>query len=246
MEYKINQFNITDIKYKDLKGLISCFESSIPLSKISFCNFGPNLMHVKSTETKIPKTKEDKKILQDQTNLIFSSLNTKEKNEESNFCFSMSNNINKIYLKRFLYQMNLSLLSKNKNKDSKLNENSNKDYKQDIKEIMCFYNLISYFTCIKDEYGDEIPITDYCLSVSVDNNIKYNKFNLIQFNYEYITQNIINNDINNNIDINNCNNENNIHIFYMLIYNLPVNELSNYLYCEETKDYFSVFSEEET
>ena len=43
MEYKINEFNITDIKYTDLKGLINCFENSIPLSKISMCNFGPNL-----------------------------------------------------------------------------------------------------------------------------------------------------------------------------------------------------------
>ena len=27
MEYKINEFNITDIKYTDLKGLINCFEN---------------------------------------------------------------------------------------------------------------------------------------------------------------------------------------------------------------------------
>ena len=245
MEYKINEYNITDIKYKDLKGLITCFESSIPLSKISLCNFGPNLMHVKSTENKFPKTKEDRKILKSQANLILSSLNAKEKNEESNFCFSMSNNINKIYLKRFLYQINILLQSKNKNKENNIDGNSNKDYKQDIKEIMNFFNLISYFTCIKDEYGDEIPITDYFLSVSVDRSIKYNKLNLIQFNYEYIIQNIINNYQHNN-DNDNSNNKNNIHIFYMLIYNLPINELSNYLYCEETKDYFSIFSEEET
>jgi hypothetical protein len=32
----------------------------------------------------------------------------------------------------------------------------------------------------------------------------------------------------------------------MLIYNLSFNELSDFLYCEETKDYFSIFSEEET
>ena len=247
MEYKINEYNITDIKYKDLKGLISCFESSIPLSKISLCNFGPNIMHVKSTESKFPKTKEDRKILKSQSNLILSSLNQKEKNEESNFCFSMSNNINKIYLKRFLYQMNLILQAKNKNKVNNLDENNNKGDKQDIKELMNFFNLISYFTCIKDEYGDEIPITDYSLSISVDKSIKYNKLNLIQFNYEYITQNIIksfetNSDLDNDPSIN----KNNIHIFYMLIYNLPVNELYNFLYCEETKDYFSIFSEEET
>ena len=247
MEYEINQYNITDIKYKDLKGLITCFESSIPLSKISLCNFGPNLMHVKSTENKFPKTKEDKKILRAQANLILSSLNSKDKIEETNFCFSMSNNINKIYLKRILYQINILLQSKNRNKDiNNIDENSNKDYKQDIKEIMNFFNLISFFTCIKDEYGDEIPITDYYLSLSVDKNIKYNKLNLIQFNYEYVVQNIINNFQNNNNNDNDFINKNNIHIFYMLIYNLPINELSNYLYCEETKDYFSIFSEEET
>ena len=246
MEYKINQFNLTDIKYKDLKGLISCFESTIPLSNISLCNFGPNLIHFKCSENKFPKTKEDKKILKSQAELILSSLNSKEKNDETNFCFSMSNNINKIYLKRFLYQLNISLLSRGKNKDSDLNDDNIKEYKQDIKEIMNFYNLISYFTCFKDEYGDEIPITDYCLSIYVDKNIQYNKLNLIQFNYEYLTQNIIYQSNNNTIDNDNSNRKNNIHIFYMLIYNLPLNELSNYLYCEETKDYFSVFSEEET
>ena len=84
---------------------------------------------------------------------------------------------------------------------------------------MNFFNLISYFTCIKDEYGDEISITDYYLSLSVDRSIKYNKLNLIQFNYEYIIQNIINNYQHNN---DNSNNKNKIHIFYMLIYNLPI------------------------
>ena len=246
MEYKINEYNITDIKYKDLKGLISCFESSIPLSKISLCNFGPNIMHLKSTENKFPKTKEDKKILKYQSNLILSSLNSKEKNEESNFCFSMSNNINKIYLKRFLNQMNALLQARNKNKENDI-DNNNKENKQDIKELMNFFNLISYFTCIRDEYGDEIPITDYCLSMAVDKSIKYNKLNLIQFNYEFVTQNIINS-FQTNIDRDNdsCVKKNNINIFYMLIYCLPINELYNYLYCEETKDYFSIFSEEET
>ena len=184
MEYKINEFNLTDNKYTDLKGLITCFESSIPLSNISICNFGPNLLHVRSSENKYPKTKEDKKILKEQVNLILSSLNSKEKNDENNFCFSMSNNINKIYLKRFLSQLNLNL-HKNKNKDNVVE-------KQDVYELMNFFELISYFTCIKDEYGDEIPLTDYSLSVSIDKNIKYNKLNLIQFNYEYIFHNIIN------------------------------------------------------
>ena len=245
MEYKINQFNITDINYKDLKGLISCFESSIPLSKISICNFGPNLMHIKSTEKKYPKTKEDKKILKSQASLILSSLNSKDKNEESNFCFSMSNDLNKIYLKRFLSQVNLILNNKNKNREKNLDGNNNKDYKQEIKEIINFYNLVSYFTCIKDEYGDEIPITDYYLTISIDKSIKYNKLNLAQFNYEYITHNIISILYNQFDEENVYKNKNNIHIFYMLLYNLPVIELTNYLYCEETKDYFSIFVEEE-
>ena len=245
MEYKINQFNITDINYKDLKGLISCFESSIPLSKISICNFGPNLMHIKSTEKKYPKTKEDKKILKSQASLILSSLNAKDKNEESNFCFSMSNDLNKIYLKRFLSQVNLILNNKNKNREKNLDGNNNKDYKQEIKEIINFYNLVSYFTCIKDEYGDEIPITDYYLTISIDKSIKYNKLNLAQFNYEYITHNIISILYNQFDEENVYKNKNNIHIFYMLLYNLPVIELTNYLYCEETKDYFSIFVEEE-
>ena len=234
MEYKINEFNITDIIYTDLKGLINCFENSIPLSKISMCNFGPNLLHVKSSEEKLPKTKEDKKILKEQVNLILSSINSKEKNEENNFCFSMSNNINKIYLKRFLNQIN-SNLHKGKNKE-------NNDGKQDVFELMNFFDLISFFTCIKDEYGDEIPLTDYSLSVSIDKNVKYNKINLIQFNYEYIFQNIINK----TNDEACMSRKNNIHFFYMLLYNLPINDIASYIYCEETKDYFSIFSEEES
>ena len=234
MEYKINEFNITDIKYTDLKGLINCFENSIPLSKISMCNFGPNLLHVKSSEEKLPKTKEDKKILKEQVNLILSSINSKEKNEENNFCFSMSNNINKIYLKRLLNQIN-SNLHKGKNKE-------NNDGKQDVFELMNFFDLISFFTCIKDEYGDEIPLADYSLSVSIDKNVKYNKINLIQFNYEYIFQNIINK----TNDEACMSRKNNIHFFYMLLYNLPINDIASYIYCEETKDYFSIFSEEES
>ena len=234
MEYKINEFNITDIKYTDLKGLINCFENSIPLSKISMCNFGPNLLHVKSSEEKLPKTKEDKKILKEQVNLILSSINSKEKNEENNFCFSMSNNINKIYLKRFLNQIN-SNLHKGKNKE-------NNDGKQDVFELMNFFDLISFFTCIKDEYGDEIPLADYSLSVFIDKNVKYNKINLIQFNYEYIFQNIINK----TNDEACMSRKNNIHFFYMLLYNLPINDIASYIYCEETKDYFSIFSEEES
>ena len=233
MEYKINEFNITDNKYVDLKGLITCFESSIPFSKISICNLGPNLIHVKSSENKYPKTKEDRKILKEQVNLILSSLNKKEKNEENNFCFSMSNNINKIYLKRFLSQIN-SNLHKNKNKD-------NNEEKQDIIELMNFFEFFSFFTCIKDEFGDEIPLTDYCLSVSIDRNTKYNKLTPIQFNYEYIFHNIINK----TNEQNGTNLKNNIHIFYMLLYNLNINDIASYIYCEETKDYFSIFSEEE-
>ena len=243
MENKINQYNITDIKYKDLKGLISCFENSIPFSKISLCNFGPNVIHVRASENKLQKTKEDKKILEAQSNLILSSLYSRDKNEETNFCFTMSNDLNKIYLKRFLYQINASLNERNSDMDN-MDGNNSKDYKPDIKEIMNFFELISIFTCIKDEYGDEIPITDYALSLSVEKNIKYNKLNLIQFNYEYLTQNILNFHNSNENDI--FNNKNNLHIFYMLLYNLPINEISNYLYCEETKDYFSIFSEEET
>jgi len=151
-------------------------------------------MHVKSSEKKYLKTKEDKEILKShQASLILSSWNAKDKNEESNFCFLISNDINIIYLKRFLYQINSLLQNKNKNRDKNLEGNNNKDYKQEIKEIMNFYNLISYVTCLKDEYGDEIPITDYYLTVSVDKSIKYNKLNLLQFNYEYITHNIISN-----------------------------------------------------
>ena len=107
---------------------------------------------------------------------------------------------------------------------------------------MNFFDLISFFTCIKDEYGDEIPLTDYSLSVSIDKNVKYNKINLIQFNYEYIFQNIINK----TNDEACMSRKNNIHFFYMLLYNLPINDIASYIYCEETKDYFSIFSEEES
>ena len=42
------------------------------------------------------------------------------------------------------------------------------------------------------------------------------------------------------------NSKNNIHFFYMLLYNLPINDIASYIYCEETKDYFSIFSEGES
>ena len=38
---------------------------------------------------------------------------------------------------------------------------------------------------------------------------------------------------------------NNIHFFYMLLYNLPLEDLFKYLYCNETKKYFEIFKKEE-
>ena len=217
MEYKINQYNLSDINFQDLLELKRCFENSLSSSNISYCVLGTNLLQLLGPEGKISKTNEDKKIISTYSNLFSYSLNST--GSVTNLNYSLSNANNKIYLKRFLSNFKSNF------------------QKNDLKEILDFYKLVSFFTNIKDDYGDELPITDYELRFNIKNNfIKLNKINPIQFNYEFIIQNI-------KADNSNANyNKSNINFFYMLLYNLSINELYEYLYCNQTQNYFEVFN----
>ena len=100
----------------------------------------------------------------------------------------------------------------------------------EIQHITNIFNFISFFTCIKDEKNDEIPLSDFSLKISNDKNILYDKISMYQFNYEMLFQR------------NNLNNMNNIHYFYMLLYNLPKSAIEKYLLCESTVEYFKILN----
>ena len=228
MEYKINQFNLCDINYLDLQSLINCFENCIPRQKISNIYLGPNLIHFSDINNKYKKTDEDKKLINTECQLIFSKFKNPdiEKKEEKIIFYSSSNKQSKIFLKRMLKNIN-NLTSHNTLNDS-----------TELNELLNFYNFLSFFTCIKDNFNDEIPITDFLISISIDNGIKYNKIKLFQFNYEILLSHIRNLFPNNFLD------RNNIHFFYMLLYNLPYVDLYKYLYCNQTKNFFQIYQSE--
>ena len=228
MEYKINQFNLSDINFLDLKSLINCFENCIQRQKISNIYLGPNLIHFSDINNKYKKTDEDKKLINTECQLIFSKFKNPdiEKKEEKIIFYSSSNKQSKIFLKRMLKNIN-NLTSHNTLNDS-----------TELNELLNFFNFLSFFTCIKDNFNDEIPITDFLISISIDNGIKYNKIKLFQFNYEILLSHIRNLFPNNFLD------RNNIHFFYMLLYNLPYEDLYKYLYCNQTKNFFQIYQSE--
>ncbi len=228
MEYKINQFNLSDINFLDLQSLINCFENCIPRQKISNIYLGPNLIHFSELNNKYKKNEEDRKLISTECELILSKFKNPEllKIEEKILFYSTSNKQSKIFLKRILKNLN-KLTSQNSLGDT-----------TELNDLLNFYNFLSFFTCIKDNFNDEIPISDFLISISIDNGIKYNKINFFQFNYEMLFNHIGTPFPNNFLD------RNNIHFFYMLLYNLPYEVLYKYLYCNQTKNFFQIYQSE--
>ena len=228
MEYKINQFNLSDINFLDLQSLINCFENCIPRQKISNIYLGPNLIHFSELNNKYKKNEEDRKLISTECELILSKFKNPEllKIEEKIIFYSTSNKQSKIFLKRILKNLN-KLTSQNSLGDT-----------TELNDLLNFYNFLSFFTCIKDNFNDEIPISDFLISISIDNGIKYNKINFFQFNYEMLFNHIGTPFPNNFLD------RNNIHFFYMLLYNLPYEVLYKYLYCNQTKNFFQIYQSE--
>ena len=220
MEYNINQFNLSDINFSDFKSLITYFQSSIPLQKTSSIYLGPSLLHFSLSSKKLRKKKEDKKLISILTQLL--TTNHQFKPEQSVIFFSTSNNQSKIFLKRFLKSLTIS--------QSNLSSTVNQMNQDEIQHITNIFNFISFFTCIKDEKNDEIPLSDFSLKISNDKNILYDKISMYQFNYEMLFQR------------NNLNNMNNIHYFYMLLYNLPKSTIEKYLLCDSTIEYFKILN----
>ncbi len=225
MDYKINQFNLCNINFSDLSGLINCFENSIPYQKISTIYLGNNLLHFSDINNKYKKFSEDKKLINSQAQLILNNLENNQKNEEFNFIYTTSNLNSKYYLKRLLKDLN-----RISNESNDFNEG---------KQILNFFQFLSFFTCLKDSFDDEISITDYLIKISIEKGIKYENILFFQFNYEFIIDN------NMGYYYKNIEQNNNIHFFYMLLYNLHLKDLEYYLFCDETKNLFEIFKSNE-
>ena len=101
MEYKINQFNLSDIQFEDLKSLIHYFTRGIPRQKISNIYLGPNLINISLSKNKLKKSTEDKKLLSSLCQLT--SSNASSFPNQNIILFSTSFNQSQIFLKRYLH-----------------------------------------------------------------------------------------------------------------------------------------------
>ena len=260
MEYKINQFNLSDITFSELKELINCFEYSIPNQGINLGVFGPNIIHFNDSNGKKKKTEEDKKILSSAANLLLCDLTSSSPNNISvALSFSMSNTLTKICLKRLLKELNAVLISQTnnisftspKNIDKNLmnyspiskklsgNSSAKNNERNSVREICLFYDFLSFFIGIKDEFGDELSLADWALSVECRSWVRFVGSEVIGGSYEYLAQRV------NSTSSPAKSTKNNINFFYMLLYNLPLEDVYSYLFCRQTADFFSFFTEEE-
>ena len=214
MEYKINQFNLSDINFNDLKSLMNYISFSIPRQKISSIFLGPNLLHFSLGSEKQKKSSEDKKLLSTLSHLI--SSNRSVSPSQNMFFYSTTHNQSLIFLKRFLHCISYQL-----NSNSQTEQN---DYQSALSSV----SLLSYFTTLKDKNSDLISLCDYELRVSIDNKLRYESINMYQIDYHIIQTK--------------PNEVNSISFFYMLLYNLPIEDLNKYLLCESTMKHFFIFT----
>lgn len=214
MEYKINQFNLSDINFNDLKSLMNYISFSIPRQKISSIFLGPNLLHFSLGSEKQKKSSEDKKLLSTLSHLI--SSNRSLSPSQNMFFYSTTHNQSLIFLKRFLHCISYQL-----NSNSQTEQN---DYQSALSSV----SLLSYFTTLKDKNSDLISLCDFELRVSIDNKLRYESINMYQIDYHIIQTK--------------PNDVNSISFFYMLLYNLSIEDLNKYLLCENTMKHFFIFT----
>ena len=210
MEYKINNFNLADITFKDLKSLSDHFEKGLFAQKIQNILVGPNVINIKYSKENREKVEENKKIMNSICRLLL--YNSPAKAEQAFILYSNSNLSSKSYIKSIFKEL-----------DNLLGEKSNKN--DMINSIACF-EFLSIFTAFKDNNFDEVTICDYIMHFIYDETIKFSLLETIQENHSYIT--------------NKNKNFNNVNIFYMILYNLSIDELKFYFLCDKTKEFFAI------
>ena len=206
MEYKINQFNLSDIQFEDLKSLIHYFTRGIPRQKISNIYLGPNLINISLSKNKLKKSTEDKKLLSSLCQLT--SSNASSFPNQNIILFSTSFNQSQIFLKRYLHS-----LSSSPSSESPLTKSA--------------LSFLSFFSSFKDESNDYNTICDYQITISIDNSIRFESISMYQINSYMLS--------------NRPEEVNNINFFYMMLYNIDINEINNFLLCDETQKHFFIY-----
>lgn len=260
MEYKINNFNLSDFEFNYVNfktsqnsshdnnqsyNLSSYLEAQVIPQKIKNILIGPNIINFKyPNETKEEKEnipyEENKKIINTISRLLMYNLSSQK--DQTIVLQSTSNYSTKSYLKKVFKEL-----------EALLNEKLKIDNKESIFQSFLFFDFLTYFTSIKSSsqselentidaqknIQDEISLCDYTFEFSyTEGKIKLGKIETFHENFE----NLISQEKNQNTGNEYSFNLNNLHIFYMILYNLPINDLKSFLICDQTKELFSIFS----
>lgn len=251
-------FNLSDINnIDDFHSFSDYFENK--LQSRSFRNFliGPNVIHLRNPKkmesnenhninndhykkrsaeliysSKLSDVKSNKR--NDEHLTLTNSLcriilnNAQVKKEQTVLLNSCSNFSSKGFLKKLLKELDFIAEEQIKQDNSNKEEKLNSEFNQQLLRSLLFIDFFSIFTSLKTNKNDEIPISDYLIDFySVDDYLKFGSLTSFQLNTNFI--------FNRGPEINNLN------IFYMMIYNLSQEELFDNLYCDQTKDFFSIF-----
>jgi len=184
------------------------FEKGLFSQKIRNILVGPNIINIKYTNEKKEKVEENKQIIDSVCRLLL--YNCPIKAEQAFILYSNSNLASKAYIKNIFRELEFLLKDKPNKTDM-------------ISSIACL-EFLSIFTAFKDNNFDEISTCDYVMQFFYDETIKFSTVETIQENNNYIT--------------NKNKNFNNLNIFYMILYNLSIEELKYYLLCDKTKEFF--------
>jgi len=263
MNYSQNNFNLSDIEtIKDFNSFSEYFENNIKKRKIKDLLIGPNLINIKYPNKK--KESDDKHSINKNQNKAFVNklnneieedfqneenpklINTfcqmiinmiQDKKEQTIILNSCSNFSSKNYLKRLLRELDNIVeerehqkkLERNQNISSGIeNINQSSEFNQQLLRSILFVDFFAIFTSLKTNQNEEIPITDYLIDFYDTNGIlKFGSLTNFQLNTNYI--------YNKGQELNNLN------IFYMMLYNLPEEDLFDNLFCDQTHNFFGIF-----
>jgi hypothetical protein len=219
MEYMINNFNLADIDFGNPNAMADYFNNSVIAQRVREILLGPNLLFLNYPKGEAKINREaDQKILNTLCRLIYYNLSLLSENPQFCVIQTGSNLAAKKFIKKILKEL-FALISE------KVQMNNPDMLFNSLNAL----EIMSFFTCMKDNLNEEVAICDYYVEfIYEDGILKYHKLDIVNFNEEVV--------------INRTCRFNNLNIFYMLFYNLPVDLLKKYLLCKRTESYFNVFT----
>jgi hypothetical protein len=213
MEYMINNFNLADISFNEENLMSTYFNECIIGQRVRNILLGPNLLYLNYP-------KHEAKNNRDADKKILNTLcrliyyNFNLQPEQFFIIQTGSNLAAKNFVKKLTKDLNVLINEKNIGESNLLNSYG-------------IYEFLSFFTCFKDSREQEIAVCDFILEyVYEDNLLDLSKIEILNVNEDIVLTEF-----------------SSLNIFYMLFYNLPIDLLKKYLYCQKFNEYFNVFSE---